>query len=320
MKSYLVLVSCLLLVSYAKAQKELYNYSMLYYPESVWNLKPSKDVSVITFYKVKQEKRTPPEIYKFNERGQMTECVTYNDFHRPNIDRQYAYNDSGLTVSFTERRNKKFYRNTLRQYDDHKHLTLQNDYYKDSLHPINVTRNVFENGNIKETSVLNKKGTEISKYIYTWYPDGSRKELIQYKKGKLKSHIYYDCEIKQETSDKGVETGRVCKIKNFLPDSGWMEVTEMFVNGASGRVVRTFDRRGKLLNEESFATNGKLSNRVKFTYNEGNKIISRQHYRHNSETPRQVQNYGYDENKRVSSVTRLNSKGHISYRKEIEYN
>ena len=230
------------------------------------------------------------EYFKYNSRGKIVLHST--TMH----DRQ------GRDTQYTEfRRNGKFFRGFTFKYDKNgeetdermfwrkpEHMTWHNTYKYDS------SRNMIES----ISSIKNDKKI-ISKYTYSYYPDGSKKQTIGYDgKGSI-THLWnYECNPEGTINTRKLkDTSKVCVRYETDKDGNKIKIREEMVH--EGRIVRKiikYNKAGYTLETAGYNKKGIALYRNIFSYNGEGRLSESVYYKPKSNEINHKYHYQYDKN------------------------
>ncbi len=202
--------------------------------------------------------------YQYNKNGNITEEKEYN--RRKKLIRRYsfAYDSKFNQTEYIEfRRNGKIKRKFTYEYNDSGYVTRQNFYWKNadkigwySTKKFDANNKILEYAYYYPTKKGDKIGTH---YKYSYYPDGSRKQTIEYNaKGKIEHEWNYECNPEGSIDTKKLkDTSKVCVRYETDKYGNKITIKEEFVkSGRTVRIISKYNSAGNMIEYISFDKKG----------------------------------------------------------------
>ena len=274
-KHNLIIILFCLTFSFAKSQE--FEYSLNQGKNKIeWRKKIMeariKSTKAIKTYPGKKDKQYLQYEYQYDKLGNLIESKTFNRRGKT-IGRYTMMHDSrnNETEYIEYRRNGKMRCKFTYEYNDSGYLVNQHSYWKNAAKPgWYYTKTYDKNNKILELVYLypTRKGDKIStRYEYAYYPDGSRKQTIEYnRKGKIEHEWNYECNPEGSIDSKKLkDTSKVCIRYETDKDGNKITIKEEFVkSGRTVRILSKYNAKGNMIEYAGFDKKG--SERYKTTY------------------------------------------------------
>jgi len=238
--------------------------------------------------------------YTYDNRGNFTEYKSYKRNGKLKYHNTYEYDNNNRELSFTDWRanGKMLYRYTT-SYDSSGNMTDQRSFWKnpDVANWHSIAR-YDEHQNLVEVKYLIKKDSKyFGRYVYTYYPDGSKKQTIEYNRRDKIKHIWnFDCKPEGISEEQHLkDTSRICI--RYETDSAGNKIKIKEENQKVGKVARTISRYNKdnyLLDEVTYDSKERPRNHYHYSYDAKNNLTEFINYKKNSTEIKERVVYNYD--------------------------
>lgn len=314
------------LISYAQKNEyfslryqNMWGYFSLYGGYSDYNTKISKagvSAFVETINDGKKEYKSA--MNTFDKNGNTISFIYYNKKGKPRSQYFYSYDsDTNIISQSFKGRNNKEERKINYSYDQFGN-TVGEKYFENEK-PKAKTVFMYDSARILESYYYKNGSPDYKrKWVYTYYPDKSKKLSVIYNaNGKVKHTWNYECKPEGELQSKHKDTTDVCK-KEDTDSLGNRILTVRRFNskGKMYKVVRVFNKENKLIQYTEYNDKDLLNYSYKYDANSQNmlEVI----YYSNGREKYKYQNI-YDSNNNFIKTVKYN-KGKLAFTSEYEYN
>ncbi len=222
-------------------------------------------------------------IYKYDDRGDLIDYQILNKHGNTIQEYLYRYDNDGRNVEYTVlKRSGKIKRQMTYDYDKAGNNT-ETHWFFDNDPPARRVR-IYDDKNhlIEQTYYYDHYKKQGSRYTYSYYDDGSRKQSIEYnRKGKILHTWNYDCSpVGQLAGSKFKDTSKICVRYETDKNGNRIKVTEEFVKrGNVVRRVNKYDLKDRLLDVSDYNKKGMVVYRYSYNYNNDGRIIEALFYK-----------------------------------------
>ena len=220
----------------------------------------------------------------FDKNGNLIEAKTYNQRGRIRFHNSYKYDSLNRQIELVNyRRNGKILRKMNFEYDDSGNLICQKFYWKNATKiGWQSTMKYNDRNQIVEWKYFYPNDYVRETYLYSYYPDGSKKQNIQYDdKGKIIHMWNFECNPEGSlSSKKSKDTSNVCI--RYETDKNGNKITikeELLKQGRTIRKISRFNKNGSILEYSSFDKEGIVVHRTKYEYDKENNLTGIESYK-----------------------------------------
>ncbi|MGD0712385.1 MAG: hypothetical protein ABR968_14515 [Bacteroidales bacterium] len=275
MKKQTLFIACILCASIVNAQNTEYayirkasdRYDYLSYStkkdkEKIANAKINGYIS--TFKNNKKEYTW--EKLSYDNKGNSILSVNYKPNGNIRVQSSFTYSPEGkvLTKSYQDKNGKEFKKVTF-AYNKYGNIT-EESYYKNGKIKSKIT-STFDSNRVLESYYYKNGSPDFkTKWIYTYYPDKSKKSSVIYKaNGQVKYTWNYDCKPEGLLAGKHKDTTAVCKNEETDKDGNKIVTTLKFnEKGKPYKTVTIVNKDGKTLQNNTYGKNDIPRTKAKF--------------------------------------------------------
>jgi len=241
----------------------------------------------------------------YDDQGNLTEFKSY----KKNVLKYhytYKWDDQGRNLEFVNlRRNGSTRFREVNSYDASGNKTDERTYGKTWLLSNKETlwwrseATFDERQNMKEQKFyFDSAGRKLfDRYEYSFYPDGSKKQTIEYSGKNKVRHIWnYDCNPAGIPEGQNLkDTSTICIRYETDKDGNKIKVKDENVKyGKVARMVRKYDKNDNVLEEINYDSKGRMIFHSTSAYNDKNKFVAHTVYQRNSDKIKSRSEYHYD--------------------------
>ena len=229
--------------------------------------------------KTENNGRLISDAYYDNE-GNMVDYRIYN--HKGKIKENYLYrfNTRGKMVERIQLgKNRKFINKFTYEYDSAGNQIKSCGYFfRDNNMTWTLTAKYDEKRNILERAYTLKNGKPSLKYVYSYYPDGSKKQTVEYdRKGKVAHSWNYECNPIGELAAKHLkDSSKICvKYENDNDGNPIKIVEETIKRGDLIKLVDKYDKNGNNIEHLSYDFKGRIMMHTVYKFDLNNNLAER---------------------------------------------
>jgi len=243
-------------------------------------------------------------VTKYDDNGNMVDYQILNKHGNTIQEYLYRYDNDGRNLEFTVlKRSGKIKRQITYDYDKSGN-NIMTHWFFDDYPPARRVR-IYDDKNhlLEQTYFYYHYKKQGSKYKYSYYDDGSRKQSVEYnRKGKVLHTWNYDCSPVGQMAGAKKDTSKVCIRYETDKNGNRIKVTEEFEKrGDVVRRVNKYDLHDRLLDVSDYNKKGKVVYRYSYDYNANGRMTEAIYYKPGSgEKVKFRYTYVYDSNSDLS--------------------
>ncbi len=236
----------------------------------------------------------------YDAEGNMTEFRFFKKNGKIKEHYKYQYDTNGKDIGFEDwKSNGNLRRKLIYSYDSSGNLTDQRDYWRKPgdlcWHSI---ANYDNKQNLLELKFLGKNDSkDWGRFVYTYYPDGSKKQTIEYGSKNKVRHIWnFDCNPVGKLDGSTLkDTSKICVRYETDKDGNKIKIKEENTNeGKYRRIISKYNQSNNLIDVAGYDSKERMKYHSHSTFDGKNNITEYIVYRRNSTETKQRNIYHYD--------------------------
>ena len=253
------------------------------------------------------------ELSIYDERGRITEFKGYKNSGKMKQHYTYKYDGSDRMLEIAyHRRNGTLQDEYQYVFDAAGNETEVREYYqpavfgkKEKLGWRSAAR-FDDQRNILEMKYFFSEGEQklFDRYEFTYYPDGSKKQTVEYnKKGKARHKWNYDCNPSGAETMNLKDTSKICVRYETDKDGNKIRVKEEIVKyGKVARIVSKYDKNDNVLDVIQYDSKGRARSSESNTYDVKDNRTGFVLFKRNSNEIKERYVYDYDSSGNMTDI------------------
>ena len=236
----------------------------------------------------------------YNTDGNITDFRVYTRHGKIKFHYTYIYDHNGREIEFNELKSNGIIRRKLTMtYDSSGNITDRRNYWKRSgnLRWHCITR-YDDKQNMIELKYSGKNDQkDLGGFVYTYYPDGTKKQTVEYGRKKKVLHTWnYDCDPSGKSEGKNLkDTSNICIRYTTDKDGNKIKIKEENHKGSKiRRIISKYDAQNNLLDVMQYDKKERVRYHYHSAYDSKNNLTESLYYRDKSDEIKHRYVYHYD--------------------------